>query len=80
MPSIPAALMLGSDLMASLISATLRASFLIRELLFRSGSADDGGAFSAKLWLSTEKNGDLHLASCSSSELRKRPFSSLTGC
>ena len=39
MPSTPAALLMGSDLMASLISATLVASFLIQGLLlFQSGS------------------------------------------
>ena len=79
--SIPVVLLLGSDLMASLISAILGAAALIRGLLlYRSGSADNGGAFSAKLWLSTEEKGGLHLASCSSSELSKRPFSSFTGC
>ena len=61
MPSIPAALLLGSDLKASLISATLEASSLIRGLLlYRSGSADNGGAFKAKLWLSIEEKWDLH--------------------
>ena len=59
--SIPAALLLGNDFMASLISATLGAFSLIRGLLlYRSGSADSGGAFSAKLWLSTEEKLDLH--------------------